>query len=150
VVQRWRVATGWRLIESNDGRLPLRLRVVLGLSLATLFASQSANAQLLVESYQTYLSDQDHLDSRGQRLLTAAQVIRRDRINHHRTGLKDAGDEDESFFEEKDNRAQIEQLLERGRTQPDVLSQIVTGTPHVQVAIFEGTNGPYMTITVLK
>jgi hypothetical protein len=123
---------------------------ILGLSVATLFASQLANAQLLVESYQTYLSDQDHFNSRGQRLATAAQVIRRDRINHHRSGLKDAGDEDESFFEDKDNRAEIEQLLERGRTQPDVLSQIVSGTPHVQITIFEGTNGPYMTVTVLK
>jgi hypothetical protein len=38
------------------------------------------------------LSEQDHLNSNEQRLTTAAAIIRQDRANFHRFGLRDPAD----------------------------------------------------------
>ena len=54
----------------------------------------TCSAQELRESYKALLSERDHFNSEGQRLTSAAAIIRQDRANVHRFGIKDA----EHFF----------------------------------------------------
>jgi hypothetical protein len=89
-----------------------------------------------VESYSARLSARDHFNSNGQRLRSAAAIIRQDRANFYVYGLRDAEDEPDSFFSRKENRALLEQMLENGRTTPQVISAIVNGTPLIRVDIY--------------
>jgi hypothetical protein len=88
-------------------------------------------------SYTTRLSAQDHFNSNGERLTSAAEIIRQDRANYYVYGLRDSEDEPDSFFSSKSNRARLEELLENGRTTPDVINRIVNGTPLIRVDICE-------------
>jgi hypothetical protein len=108
-----------------------------------------SQAQQLVESYQAYLSQQDHFNSNGQRLTSAAAIIRQDRANFHRYGIRDPGDEDDNFFGDMGNRNALESMLERGRSTSGVISQIVYGTPLIRVEVWRGPYGPYVTVTIL-
>jgi len=114
------------------------------------FASQTPqlNAQQ-IGSYVARLSEIDHFNSSGQRLTSAAAIIRQDRANVHRYGKRDLDDESDTFFAEEGNRAVLEQMLDRGRADPGVLSRIVNGTPRIRVAIYRGVDGPFVRVTFL-
>ena len=85
----------------------------------------------------------------GQRLTTAAAIIRQDRANFHRFGLRDLSDEDDKFFADEGNRAALEGLLEHGRAEPGVISRIVNGTPLVRVEVWRGDAGPFVVVTLI-
>jgi hypothetical protein len=100
---------------------------------------QDAHAQILgnyIESYTARLSPRDHYNSNGQRLQSAAAIIRQDRANYYVYGQRDPEDEPDSYFSSKGNRAGLEQLLENGRATPDTISRIVNGTPLIRVDIY--------------
>ena len=126
------------------------MRKVLLLVCLIIMVPLPSQAQQLMESYQAYLSKQDHFNSKGQRLTSAAAIIRQDRANFHRYGIKDPADENDSFFADMGNRAALERLLERGRATPGVISRIVNGTLLINVKVWEGPNGPYVTVTILE
>jgi hypothetical protein len=84
----------------------------------SLYAPTFSHAQQLVGSYVALLSEADHFNSNGQRLTSAAAIIRQDRANFHRYGVRDRGDETDTFFADEGNRAALEQMLERGRAGP--------------------------------
>lgn len=48
---------------------------------------QTVQARELIESYIALLSDADHFNSSGQRLTSAAAIIRQDRANYHLFGI---------------------------------------------------------------
>src|SRR5438270_13959540 len=98
-----------------------------------LCAPQPSKAQELAESYVAFLSEADHFNSSGERLRTAAAIIRQDRANFHRFGRRDQGDESDSFFADAANREALEQMLEHGHAAPGVISQIVNGTALIRV-----------------
>jgi hypothetical protein len=116
--------------------------------LAVLGANPS-RAQQLLENYQAFLSERDHFNSRGQRLMTAAAIIRQDRANYHRFGLKDQDDESDEFFATIGNRSALERLLEYGRAEPGVISSIVNETPLVRVEVWRGNAGPFVVVTLI-
>lgn len=124
-------------------------KMLLFIVCAIMISPQPSEAQQLIETYQAYIGKQDHLNSNGQRLTSAAAIIRQDRANFHRFGIRDPGDEDDSFFGDVGNRSALENMLERGRAVPGVISQIVYGTPLVRVEVWRGSAGPYVTVTVL-
>jgi hypothetical protein len=109
-----------------------------------------SKAQQLLESYQAFLSERDHFNSSGQRLTTAAAIIRQDRANFHRFGLKDPGDESDRFFANADNRAALERMLELGRAESGVISRIVNSTPLVRVEVWQGSAGPFVVVTLIE
>ena len=90
-----------------------------------------------IESYTARLSPRDHYNRNGVRLTSAAAIIRQDRANFYVYGLRDSEDEPDSFFSSTSNRARLEELLENGRTTPDVINRIVNGTPLIRVDICE-------------
>lgn len=115
-----------------------------------IFMSPAAHAQQLLERYQARLSEQDHFNSSGQRLSTAAGIIRQDRANFHRFGKRDQEDETDRFFEASDNRTTLERLLDRGQADSGVISSIVNGTPLVRVEVWRNNSGAYITVTLIS
>ena len=128
--------------------LAITMAIVLAAILA-IGAPPSAQAQQLIGSYVALLSEADHFNSSGQRLTSAAAVIRQDRANFHRFGIKDPQDEGDAFFADEGNRAALEQMLERGRPEPGVIARIVNGTPLIRVEIYRGASGPFIKVTLI-
>jgi hypothetical protein len=125
-------------------------RFILALAIATAACTPiAAQAQQLIGSYVALLSEADHFNSSRQRLTSAAAIIRQDRANFHRFGIKDPEDEDDAFFADEGNRAALEQMLERGRADPGVISRIVNGTVLIRVDIYRGASGPFIRVTLL-
>jgi S1-C subfamily serine protease len=128
-------------------RNAIALAVVL---FGSIFMSPMAHAQQLLERYEALLSEQDHFNSGGQRLSTAAGIIRQDRANFHRFGKRDQEDQTDKFFSDSDNRATLESLLSRGQADPGVISRIVNGTPLVRVEVWKDNTGAYVTVTLIS
>ena len=130
----------------------LRIVAVLLGSLALLGPMPvSAQGLQLLDSYIARISPRDHYNSNGQRLWSAAAIIRQDRAHFHRFGLGDPEDQADSFFQSLGNRAQLESLLERGTADPSALNAIVHGTPLIRVDIYGyGSIGRSVVVTVLS
>jgi S1-C subfamily serine protease len=125
----------------------LIIAIVIGLAANT---PLHTHAQQLIGSYTALLSDADHFSSRGQRLTTAAAVIRQNRANFHRFGIRSPEDQDDPFFGDERNRAALERMLDRGRAEPGVIDRIVNGPPVlVRVDIFRDTSGPFIQVRLL-
>jgi len=123
----------------------LACAAVLGLS----FAAAPASAAELIGSYNAWLSRADHYNSNGQRLTSAAAIIRQDRANFHKYGIQDAGDESDSYFDNVNNRALLEQMLNDGTSDSGVLRQIVNGNVMIHVDIYRSNHhGDYVIVTL--
>jgi hypothetical protein len=57
-----------------------------------------SNAQQLIGSYSALLSEADHFNSRGQPLTTADAIIRQNRANFHRFGIRSPEDQDDPLL----------------------------------------------------
>ncbi len=103
-----------------------------------------ARSAELLEIYHARLSSDDHFNSRGQRLTNAAAIIRQDRANYHKFGIRDRGDTGDEYFSSKSNRAILERMLRNGNASRSTLRRIVNGTPMVTVKIYRR----YIDVTV--
>jgi hypothetical protein len=115
------------------------LGVALALSLLASIAGGSrtqAQPQPL-ETYVARLSAQDHYNSNGVRLLTAAGIIRQDRANYYEFGKRDPEDQPDAFFSSVANRARLEEMLLHGTISPATNNEIVNGTPLIVVKVYE-------------
>ena len=112
-------------------------------------ATAPAAAQQLIGSYQARLSAQDHFNSRGVRLTSAAAIIRQDRANFHEFGVTDDEDWSDEFFNDKRNRDLLERFLENGHAGPGVLRAIINGSPLIRVDIFRHRGGHFIRVTLL-
>jgi hypothetical protein len=101
------------------------------------------DGEVIVASYKAHLSAQDHFSSNGSRLSNAAAVIRQDRANFHKFGLRDAQDQSDDFFANASNREALEQMLNRGNINPTLSQEIINGRPIVIVKVIRTSLGPY-------
>jgi hypothetical protein len=90
--------------------------------------------------YVARLGTADHFNSSGKRLTNAAAVIRQDRANFFVYGQADPEDQSDGFFQMKQNREILENLLNSASAPPGTLAEIVNGTPLVLVSVC-GRNG---------
>jgi hypothetical protein len=116
-------------------RIALRPLAALALAAAALAPTGVLAAPL--EVYEARLSAQDHFNSNGERLTTAAAIIRQDRANYHKFDLRDPEDEGDSFFASAENRARLEALIARGSVTPRAARAILNGTPLIVVTVFD-------------
>jgi hypothetical protein len=91
---------------------------------------------VFVESYYAYLGQPDHYNSNGVPLTTPAQIIRQDRANFHRFGVRDDGDDWDNFFADASNRARLEQFVENSYFSPGDRNLIVNNEIFIQVDIY--------------
>ena len=125
-----------------------RTLVPILLAAAAVALATPAGAQQLIESYSARLSSADHFNSNGERLTTPAAIIRQDRANFHKFGVRDEEDESDRFFADQGNRALMERMLERGRTTAAVRRSIVDGSPLIRVELWREGGEDYVTVTV--
>ena len=85
--------------------------------------------------YRARLSRNDHHNSRGVELRSAAGIVRQDRANYHRYVEQDFDDQYDSMFADRDNRAWLEDALEDTMS-ASVERQILRGTPVVEVRVW--------------
>lgn len=105
----------------------------------------------LRESYVARLSARDHFSSKGERLDSAAAVIRQDRANFHLYNLRDDEDEPDSYFASKANRERLEKLLDQGSANKNAVNRIVNGTPLIKVMVYvDGAGRDYITVKVIS
>ena len=113
--------------------------------LLVLTAAVSAHAGY-IESYTARLIDRDHYNSNGEKLESAAAIIRQNRANFYVYGIRTDEDEPDSFFSRKSNRALLEQLLEHGTATPVVTNEIINQTPLIRVDVYT----EHVDVTVLS
>ncbi len=100
-----------------------------------LAGAPAAKAQML-DSYTAYLGADDHYNSNGQRLTQPWQIIRQDRANFHRFGIRDRGDQGDSFFASAANRARMERMIQNGHIERSAANAIVNGQVWIHVEIY--------------
>ncbi|MCB1481759.1 MAG: hypothetical protein KDJ55_07285 [Rhodobiaceae bacterium] len=98
-----------------------------------------------LDGYVARLSVDDHYNSNGVRLDNVAAIIRQDRANYHKFGVRDPEDEPDGFFSNVHNRALLEDMLRGGNTPGWVYDAIVNDTPLIQVTVYEG----YVEVAIL-
>lgn len=96
----------------------------------------AAAADDLIGSYGAYIGIDDLYNSNGKRLTEPWQILRQDRANYHRFGIRHSGDEWDPFFADANNRAAMEQMVMRGRIDPVARRLLVQGDAWVYVRIF--------------
>ena len=90
----------------------------------------------LLDSYRAFLGPSDHFNSRGARLSQPWQIIRQDRANYHKFGVRDPGDGYDSFFGSVANRNRMEQMILHGTIDPGAARRIVNNNVWVRVDIY--------------
>ncbi|KAB0538100.1 hypothetical protein HNQ68_001869 [Pseudochrobactrum saccharolyticum] len=109
--------------------------IVTGILLASAISAHGAEKPL--ESYYARLSAEDHFNSAGKRLTSAAAIIRQDRANYHVYGKRDQEDEPDYTFSSKENRARFERMAAKGKFYDGTEKAILNGTPLIYVEIYE-------------
>jgi hypothetical protein len=107
--------------------------------------SRAASADQLLDTYIARLSYADHHNSSGQRITTVAGIIRQDRANFHKFGIRDSQDQFDSVFGIAHNRDIMEAKLAAGSCSASARRSILYGTPLIVVKVYRR----HIDITVL-
>jgi hypothetical protein len=103
----------------------------------------------LIETYRAFIGQADLFNSNGVRLSQPWQIIRQDRANFHQFGVRDRGDESDSFFADAGNRQALETMLRNGTMTQEAASMIVHGNVWIDVSIYgSGGSGRWIDVTV--
>lgn len=111
----------------------------------------TVSAQELVGSYFAVIGRDDLYNSKGQRLTEPWQILRQDRANYHRFGIRQPGDTSDSFFSSMENRAIMERMVMNGTIANNAANAIVSGSADaVLVRIYgSGNTGYSIRVTVV-
>ena len=90
----------------------------------------------VLEVYTAFLGPADHFNSAGARLTQPWQVIRQDRANFHRYGIRDQGDQYDGFFASSANRSRMEQMILHGYIDPNAGWRIVNQNVWITVEVY--------------
>ncbi|OLP44713.1 hypothetical protein [Rhizobium oryziradicis] len=101
-----------------------------------------AKSDEVIDGYSAYIGQDDLYNSKGDRLTQPWQVIRQDRANYHKFGIRQDGDEDDSYFASEANRAKAEAMLAQGEISRADGKRILRGDTTIHVMIYgRGTVG---------
>lgn len=113
-------------------------------SLVAVFLAGPVAAQEL-GSYVAYIGPQDLYNSNGARLAEPWQVLRQDRANYHRFGIRDRTDQGDPWFADGDSRADLERMLrQEGAIHAGSGPAIVAGGVSVYVTVYPGRIEAYV------
>lgn len=116
--------------------------ITAGIILGTAATANAADKPL--DSYYARLSADDHFNSSGERLSSAAAIIRQDRANVYVYGKRDSEDDLDDYFNSKANRARLESMVANGRFYGGAERSILNGSPLIYVEIYDD----YVTVDV--
>ncbi len=121
------------------------------LAAVLIFCAGPMAAQELIGAYTAFIGTDDLYNSKGARLTQPWQVLRQDRANFHRFGIRQPGDEWDPFFGSIDNRAAMERMIMNGRIDPGARQNLLQGGATVFVRIYgAGGVGRYVNVTVAR
>lgn len=127
----------------------MRTGIFVAACAAVLMASTgAARADELRESYNAYIGQDDLYNSSNERLTQPWQVIRQDRANVHRFGVRQPGDDVDGFFASARNRDLAERMIRNGRVEGSAARKLLNGDVRVYVEIWRGAGGDYINISV--
>jgi len=107
---------------------------------AALSAASPALADQFLGSYVARISSSDHFASDGYALDTAAQMVRQDRANFHKFGIRDPEDDSDPWFRSTSSRARFEKMLNKsGAMSGATRNAIANGEPLVEVEVFKNS-----------
>ena len=92
-------------------------------------------AQAEFQHYCARLSEDDHVDSRGEPLSSVGAVVQQDRANYHVRHLRDGEDEPDPIFADGTSRASLQERIDAGELSAADKRKILDGTPLVCVTI---------------
>ncbi|WP_439242621.1 hypothetical protein [Lonepinella sp. BR2474] len=119
------------------------------LLVSVMLLANIAKAEYLC-SYEAQLSDNDKYNSSGNYIATsytksaAAGVLRQDRANYHKFGVRDPFDQGDCVFYIPANRAKLESWLARGKMPTSVIHRIIDGNPLIHVDIYSNSIDVYV------
>lgn len=93
-------------------------------------------------SYQARISSDDKFNSSGNYIATqysrnvVAAIIRQERANFYKFGVRDDEDQGDCVFASKENRARLERWLASGQISANTIRRIVDGTPLIYVDVY--------------
>jgi hypothetical protein len=111
-------------------------------------SADAARADELIESYGAYIGQDDLYNSNNERLTQPWQVLRQDRANVHRFGVRQPGDDLDSFFASSRNRELAERMIRAGRIERSAARRLLDGDVQIYVEIWRGAGGDYINISV--
>jgi hypothetical protein len=114
-----------------------RLMALLLVLLLHVGGNQAVAQDLPLEVYRARLGAQDHSNSKGSPIKSAAGIIRQDRANYHKFNQRDSEDQYDLFFATRTNRDLFEKMLKKGRLSKAFRKAIISGTPLIEVSIYE-------------
>lgn len=113
--------------------------------------TSAPQSDVLLESYDAYIGQQDLFNSSGRRLTKPWQIVRQDRANFHMYRRGDRYDDWDTFFGDPVNREMLEQMLRRGFIAPQAARDIVQGDVLIRVEIYgRGRSGHSVHISVTR
>ena len=117
-------------------------------AISVMAGTTAARADDLIASYSAYIGQDDLYNSNGARLMEPWQVIRQDRANVHKFGIRQPGDESDSFFGSVRNRELAETMIRRGAISADAADLLLNGDVRITVEVWRGSGGDYLNINV--
>lgn len=99
-------------------------------------SAQSASSLTPVAEYVAFIGDADLYSSNGERLSAPWQVLRQDRANYHRYGIRQAGDQGDPLFDNIEDRALMEAYVRDGYISPQAAADIMRGGATVVVRAY--------------
>jgi len=117
---------------------------------AALVAAGPASAQNIVEFYQTWIGPEDFFNSSGARLSDPCTIVRQERANFHRFGIRHPGDESDALFGNPGNRAWMEGKCRFRSSGGWVLDHLRRGEPvYIRVHVI-GSGGRLSHLEILE
>ena len=117
-------------------------------AISVMAGATAARADDLIASYSAYIGQDDLYNSNGARLTEPWQVIRQDRANVHKFGIRQPGDESDGFFGSVRNRELAETMIRRGAISADAANLLLNGDVRITVEVWRGSGGDYLNINV--
>ena len=116
--------------------------ILLFTTIALALSTGTAKSDEVIDGYSAYIAQDDLYNSKGERLTQPWQVIRQDRANYHKFGIRQDGDENDSYFASEANRATAEAMLAQGEISRADGKRIMRGDTTIHVMIYgRGTVG---------
>jgi hypothetical protein len=89
------------------------------------------------EVYYAKIGYNDKHNSYGDRLSSVAAILRQDRANYHRFGIRDPQDSGDRFFAYKGNRSRMASMLRNGYISRATRNAILYNNPVVRVTVYD-------------
>ena len=133
----------------GDGMHMIKMTLATAMAAISVMAgTTAARADDLIASYGAYIGQDDLYNSNGARLTEPWQVIRQDRANVHKFGIRQPGDESDGFFGSVRNRELAETMIRRGAISADAANLLLNGDVRITVEVWRGSGGDYLNINV--